>query len=126
MKASEPVNKEDRSKIAAKIVDLSGGVLSIAENPNYIALKAGRRLAATVRKNRDRVSVYILRTSELLDKARSEGFSPVEGPQKTQRDKDWFQFRGLTLSDIQAHESLFREIVHGSVSEALHLQRIKR
>jgi hypothetical protein len=109
------MTREDRLRVAARIVELSNQVLSTKENVHYIALKIGsgsNSNAARVRNNR--VSFFI-RSTDLLNKARAEGFDPEPLKSTTAANKDKFRFWGLGLSDIEAHEALFREIVKESV-----------
>jgi hypothetical protein len=113
MKVNRIFGDEDRMKIAEQLVLLSGGILQPVPNSKYIALKVGSRNAATVRKNRDRVSFYL--STMLLGKA--EKFGPKKAPHRAERDKNWHWFEQLTLSDIQSDESLFKEIVEHSMSE---------
>jgi len=105
--------REDRLKIAARIVELSNQVLSTKENAHYIALKIGsgpNSNTVNVWKSHDRVGFFI-RSSDLLRKAEAEGFKPE--PAKRQLDR--YRFWELSLRDIEAHEPLFREIVKESV-----------
>jgi hypothetical protein len=109
------MSREDRLKVAAKIVELSDRVLEPKENADYVALKiesGPNSNAARVRNNR--VSFFI-RSKDLLERAKREKFNPEPLKSTTAANKDKFRFRGLGLSDIEAHEALFREIVKESV-----------
>src|SRR5579863_414876 len=109
--ASTDGAREDRLKIAARIVELSDQVLESKENADYIALKIESgpySNAARVRNNR---ASFFIRSTDLFNRAKAEGFNPVEAPQTTQANKDKFRFWGLSLNDIEAHKALFREIV---------------
>ena len=109
------MRREDRLKIAAKIAELSDRVLEPKENADYIALKIDSgpySNAARVRNNR--VSFFI-RSTDLLNRAKAEGFEPEPLKSTTEANKDKFRFWGLGLSHIEAHEALFREIVKESV-----------
>lgn len=117
--------REDRLKVAALIVELSNQVLSTKENIHYIALKIGSGSNSNaVRVRNDRVSFFIPSTV-LINKARAEGFDPEPLKSTTAANKDKFRFRGLGLSDIEAHEALFREIVKESV-ETIMARRPRR
>ncbi len=112
------MTREDRLKIAARIVHLSDGVLEQRENGGYIALKIGsgpNSNAVRVGKRSDRVSFFI-RSTDLRKKAEEEKFTPEPLEPTTAANKDKFRFWGLSLGDIEAHEALFREIVKESVS----------
>jgi hypothetical protein len=56
---------------------------------------------------------------DLLNRARTQGFDPEPLKSTTAANKDKFRFRDLSLSDIDAHESLFREIVHESMQTVM-------
>jgi hypothetical protein len=106
------MTRDDRWKIADRIVDLSNQVLSREESGIHIALRIGfppNSNTVTVSKRANRVCFFI-RSMDLLRKAEAEGFKPEP------RSKDRYRFWGLGLSDIDAHEALFREIVKESVS----------
>jgi hypothetical protein len=98
---------------------LSDGVLSMAKNGGYIALKIGtgpNSDAVTVREGR--VSFFI-RSTGTLNRARAEGFAPALVDASGLSNKDKYRFPGLRLSDIDGHEALFREIVRDSISTIL-------
>jgi hypothetical protein len=112
------MTREDRMQIAVRIVELSNQVLSPHESDIHIALRIGsppNSNVVTVSKRADRVSFYI-RSRDLLSKAEEKGFRPERRESGAPKDKDRYRFSGLGLSDIQAHETLFREIVKESVS----------
>jgi hypothetical protein len=112
------MTKGDRRKIAARIVELSDQVLSTNESDRHIALKIGsgpNSNTVNVSKRYDRVSFFI-RSKNLFRKAETEGFTPKPAESPTAPNKDRFRFWELRLSDIEAHEALFREIVKESVS----------
>jgi hypothetical protein len=109
--------REDRLKVAALIVELSNKRLSLSptNNTRYIALKIGSGPNSNaIRVRNSRVSFFI-RSTGLLNKAKYEGFDPQPLRSTTAANKDKFRFWGLRLSDIEAHEALFREIVKESV-----------
>lgn len=111
------VKIEDRQKIADFIVHLSDGVLSIEKSGRHFALRIGsppNSNAVTVSKRADRVSFFI-RSEDLRRKAEAEGLKLVQTKSVAPRDKDRYRFLGLGLSEIQAHETLFREIVKESL-----------
>jgi hypothetical protein len=115
------MTREDRLKIAARIVELSNQVLSTAENKDYIALKIGsgpNSNAVRVGKRSDRVSFFI-RSMDILKRAEAKEFKPEPLKPTTEANKDKFRFWGLHLSDIEAHEALFREIVKESVETVM-------
>lgn len=65
--------REDRLKIAARIVELSDRVLSTEIRKNHIALKIGTGPYSTaVRVRNNRVSFFI-RSKDLLDRAKAAG-----------------------------------------------------
>ena len=108
---------EERRKIADRLVELSDGVLSLEDSDRHIALRIGSPPncnAVTVSKRADRVT-FLIRSIDLLRKAEQHGFKPVSAKLVAQRDKDRHRFQGLSASDIQAHESIFKEIVMDSV-----------
>jgi hypothetical protein len=109
---------EDRFKIALRIAELSGGDLEPLDTEFHISLKIGVgpfSNAVTISKRNNRVNFFIL-SGDLLRKAKAEGFKPEEVKSTRPWPKDRFRFWQLGLSDIQAHEALFREIVKESVS----------
>jgi hypothetical protein len=109
---------EDRLKIAVRIVELSGGDLEPLDTEFHISMKIGvgpYSNAVTISKRNDRVNFFILSTG-LLRKAKAEGFTPEKVESTRPWPKNRFRFLQLRLSDIQAHEALFREIVKESVS----------
>lgn len=110
--------KDDRRKIADRIVELSDGVLERPrDTKRHISLKIGAgpySNAVTISKYFDRVNFFIL-SADLLRKAEAEGFKPETVESTRPWPKDRFRFWGLGLGDIQAHEALFREIVVESV-----------
>jgi len=111
------MTREDRLKIAAKIVELSSMVLSKKENPHYIALKVGDgpySNAVTVRWRTDRVSFHIPST-DLVKQAVAAGFSPENCESRRSFFEHKWYFNGLTLADLQKHEPLFSAIVKGSL-----------
>ena len=104
-------------KIAVRIVELSNQVLSTEDSNLHIALKIGAgpySNAVTVSKHSDRVSFFL--STDLRRKAEAEGFKPEPVESTRPWPKDKFRFWHLGLSDLQAHEALFREIVKESVS----------
>jgi hypothetical protein len=108
---------DDRMKIADLIVALSNNVLSKDVSARHIALRIGSPPncnTVTISKGVDRVSFYI-QSTDLRKKAEAEGFKPEALELVALRNKDKYRFRGLSLSDIQAHEALFREIVKESL-----------
>jgi hypothetical protein len=112
------VNREDRLKIAQRLVDLSAGDLEWKETERRIGLKIGSgpySIAGTVSTEVDRVSFFI-GSLDLIQKAKEEGFEPepVESTRPSTRDK--YRFWGLSLGDIEAHEALFKRIVNESVN----------
>jgi hypothetical protein len=107
--------REDCLKVAALIVELSNQVLSTKENVDYIALKIGSGANSNAVRVRDNRVSFFIRSTELLNRARAEGFEPEPLKSTTAANKDKFRFRGLGLSDIEAHEALFREILKESV-----------
>jgi len=110
--------KEDRRKIADRIVELSNGALELEDAKSHFSLKIGAgpySNAVTVSKHFDRVNFFITST-DLLGKAEAEGFKPKRAEAKKPWHKDRFRFWELGLGDIEAHEALFREIVRESVS----------
>jgi len=112
------MTRDDRLKIADLIVDLSNNVLSQEVSVRHVALRIGsppNSNAVTVSKRADRVSFFI-RSKDLLGEAERKGFKPELVGSEAPRDKDRYRFSGLSLSDIHAHEALFREIVKESVS----------
>ena len=118
---STQLNGEDRTKIAARIVELSNHVLSTKKNPRSITLKVGDgpySNAVTVRWRKDRVSFHIPSTN-LVKQAVEAGFSP-ENPQSARPffEHKW-HFNGLTLTDLQEHEPLFRAIIKDSLEYIL-------
>jgi hypothetical protein len=114
MMVARRLNGEDRSKIAARIVELSNGVLSIDPNPrSYIALKLGSRVAATVSKRSDRVQFIIASTG--LHQEAERRFLLEKPPKSIPMHEHKYNFPGLALNDISANEPLFREIVQEAV-----------
>jgi hypothetical protein len=117
--------REDRLRVAAQIVELSNQVLSTTENSRYIALKIGSGSNSNaIRVRNSRVSFFI-RSTGLLDKAKDEGFDPQPLKSTTAANKDKFRFWHLSLSKIEDHEVLFKEIVKESV-ETIMDRRPKR
>jgi len=106
--------KEDRLRIAERIVELSGKRLLTKINTDHITLKVGPSVAVVI-SNSDRVGFFI-RSKYLLDKAREEGFSPESAKIKWKKDEHKFLFPRLSLGQIDAHEELFREIVDESIA----------
>ncbi len=119
------MTREDRLKVAARIVELSNQVFSTKENVDYIALKIGSGPNSNAVRVRDNRVSFFIRSTELLNKARAEGFEPEPLKSTTAANKDKFRFRGLGLSDIEVHEALFREIAKESV-ETIMNRRPKR
>ncbi len=112
------MTREDRLKIAARIVELSDGVVERKETDRGIRLKIGSgpySIVGLVSTHYDRVSFFI-RSADLLDKAVAEGFKPELRESTRPSTKDLHQFEGLSLSDIETHEALFRWIVKESVN----------
>src|ERR1035437_934491 len=102
------MTREDRLKVADRIVELSDQVLSRAERRYHFALKIGsgpNSNTVNVSKRFDRVSFFI-RSSSLLRKAEAEGFKPDPAESTWAPNKDRFRFRELRLRDIEAHEAL--------------------
>jgi hypothetical protein len=107
--------KEERSRLADRIVELSSEALSSdkTSSKNYIALKVGggpHSNAATVRW-RDDVVTFHIPSSDLVNRAIAAGFSPENEHSVRPFFKHKHRFCGLTLADLQEHESLFRAIV---------------
>ena len=115
-KTSGKTSKEDRLKIAAQIVELSDQVLSKKVNLSHIALKigSGPNSVAAVVSNSDRVSFFI-RSTDLLNRAKAEGFNPIEAELTSPKNEHRFRFYCLSPANIEAHEGLFREIVQESM-----------
>jgi hypothetical protein len=110
--------RDGRRKIADRIVGLSDGVLEWKETDRHIGLKIGSgpySIAGLVSTHFDRVSFFI-RSKDLLQKALAEGFKPKLRKSTIPSTKDLYQFGELSLSDIEAHEALFRWIVKESVN----------
>ena len=121
MQASQVPSKEERSRLAERIVGLSSGVLSKKENPNYIALKVGDgpySNAVTVRWRKDRVSFH-MPSSDLVNQAIAAGFSPKNAQARRPFFKHKYYFYGLTLADLQEHKPMFRAIVKDSLEHIL-------
>jgi len=115
MTADQEMTREDRLTVAARIVELSDEILSTDENPQYIALKiASGPNSNAVTVWSDHVSFFI-RSTALLDKARADGFEPIQVKSTTPRNQDKYQFPRLSLNQILTHEALFREIVQESM-----------
>jgi hypothetical protein len=111
------MNREDRLRIADRIVELSDGVLKRKDTDRHIGLKIGSgpySIAGTVSTHFDRVSFFI-RSNDLL-KAVEEKFKPELAESTRPSTKDMYRFWGLSLSDIEAHEALFRRIVKETVN----------
>jgi hypothetical protein len=110
------MTREDRLKIiAAKIVELSDQRLSTHKNPKYVALKIGSGPYSNAVVVHNNLVSFFIRSGDLLNWAKKEEFDPVEAPKTTPMNEHKLLFRGLGLSDIEAHEALFREIVMESV-----------
>jgi len=118
MRASQVPSKQTQSRlIAQKIVELSSKVLSRKENAKYIALKVGDgpySNVVTVRGSKDTVTFHIP-SENLEEQAIAEGFSPEDRNAKRPFFKHKRYFHGLTLTDLQRHEPLFRSIVKNSM-----------
>jgi hypothetical protein len=123
MQTSQVPSKEERSRLAERIVELSSRVLSKKENSRYMALKVGDgpySNAATVLWREGIVSFHIP-SSDLEKQAIAAGFSPENRQLKSKRPffRHKRYFHGLTLADLQDHEPLFRAIVKGSLDYIL-------
>ena len=115
------MNREDRLRIADRIVELSDGVLERKETDRGIRLKIGSgpySIAGLVSTHHDRVSFFI-RSKDLLLKAMEEKFEPELAESTRPSTRDMYRFLGLSLSDIEAHEALFRWIVKETVNVVL-------
>jgi hypothetical protein len=109
------MTREDRLRIAARIVELSNQVLSTKGNIDYIALKIGSGPNSNVARVRNNRVSFFIRSKDLFNWAVSKGFDPEPLTSTTAANKDKFRFRNLSLRDIEDHEALFREIVKESV-----------
>jgi hypothetical protein len=119
MKINSLMTRKDRNEIAAWIVKLSDNVLKRGTTKaGWIPLKyeSGPNSVAVVVSKSDRFS-FLIPSTDLRNKAASKGFVPdsIEATSTKPCDKDRYRFKKLSLSDIQSHESLFREIVKASV-----------
>jgi hypothetical protein len=116
MSTSQVTSDEGRRVLAGRIVELSDRVLSVKENRQYIGLQveAGRYKNA-VALHGEQVSFYPSEGS--LDQARAEGFNPEpvvpDRPGSIAEHK--YLFRGLSITDLRAHEALFRAMTKESV-----------
>jgi hypothetical protein len=108
--------KESRREIAKRIAELSGEELRVEPTQKYWALKpkSGKNIVAAVVSDTDRVQ-FIIPSQVLRDRAKEEGFtlSPARGGMAMHEQK--FYFRGLSLNDLRIRETLFRDVVMGSV-----------
>jgi len=102
--------------MASRIVDLSNKVLSTGTTSSgYIPLKIeSGPYSNAVAVGRNWVRCFIQSTA-LLEKAREEGFDPRKPLKTAPFNEHKFYFDGLCLGDIDAHETLFAEIVKESV-----------
>ena len=111
------MTKEDRLRIADRIVNLSDGDIERKETDRGIRMKIGSgpySIACFVSTHYDRVSFFI-RSTNLIRKAEAEGFKPKPAEQTRPGNADLYRFWELSLNDIEAHEALFKEIVRESV-----------
>ena len=128
MKVDRLMNREDRLKVAAKIAELSDLPLSTQENlkSNYVALKIeSGPYSNAICVHNNRVS-FLIRSTDLLKKATEDRLNPEPAPRTVPMDENKFLFWGLGMSDIQAHEALFREIVMESVRTIMDLRPKKK
>ena len=109
------LNPVHRSELAARLAKLSNQDLETKDNGRYVAVKIG------IGPNSNVISVFpdhvsfFIRSTDTLKRAGLEGFNPELPKVTSPRNKEKFQFGGLSVSEIDAHEDLFREIVDESV-----------
>jgi hypothetical protein len=114
MNIDQSMPGNDRSKIAARLVELSNQVLSKKNNRTHIALKVKNRVAVLV-SHSDRVQ-FIISSTDLLERVKAEKFNLKPAPKYIPMHEVKHYFEGLGLNQIQAHELLFKEIVNESVA----------
>ena len=117
MQASKVPSKDTQSKLAERIRELSSINLSKKENRSYFALKSDDgpySSIVTVRWHKNSVSFH-MPSSDLVGQAKAAGFSPENRQSSRPFFKHKRYFYGLTLTDIQKHEPLFRAIVKDSL-----------
>jgi hypothetical protein len=115
-------SREDRLKIAAEIVNLSGrDNLETVERKHHIALKigTGNYSNAVMVSDSDYVKFFI-RPTDLRERAQEEGFAPEIVKSTGPYAGSGFRFKGLRLNHIQAHEGFFRAVVQESINEIIH------
>jgi len=111
------MTREDRLRIADRIVNLSDGEIERKETDRGIRMKIGSgpySIGCFVSTHYDRVSFFI-RSTNLLGKAEAEGFKPKPAERTRPGNEDLYRFWELSLNDIEAHEALFKGIVKESV-----------
>ena len=117
-------SREDRVRIAEKIVELSSDRLSMAPNQRYLALKVGSGAysnAATVNLQHDWVTFHIPST-ELESQANEAGLNPHKAHSARPFFQHKYKFNNLTMAALLEHETLFKAIIHGSMSYVLSQQ----
>ena len=107
------MNREDRLKVAAKVVELSDHALSTKVNKDHITLKADGSVVVVV-SNSDQVGFFI-RSTEIRTKISNAGFKLEKGRLKSPKDEDKILIRNLGTEEMEANKELFREVIYESV-----------
>lgn len=123
MQAFQVPSKEERSKLADRIVELSSGALSKDEESclSYIALKVGSgpySNVATVWWRKDMVTFH-LPSSDLEKRANDAKLGPENENSSRLFFKHKCRFYGLTPAKLHEHEPLFRAIVKDSLEHVI-------
>ena len=111
------MTRDDRLKIATRIVDRSNQALSTVERQNHIALKIGTGPYSNAVMVTDSYVKFLIRSEDLRNRAKEEGFNPEEVIWKGPWAGFGYRFRGLRLNDIQEHEGFFKAVVQESINE---------
>ena len=127
MKTITQQNETKHKAMASRIVELSNGVLSTGKiKSGYIPLKIESGPYSNAVCVHNNLVSFFIRSGDLLNRAKAEGFAPEPAPRTVPMDEHKILFRNLGLSDIQAHEALFREIVMESVRTIMDLRPKKK
>jgi hypothetical protein len=109
------MTEKERKSASTLLAQMSAGDLDPTERSEYIALQIGdgpNKNAVVL--HFDRVSFFV-QSEYLIERAKTEGFKPEPAERKSPQCDYKVRFWGLSLSDIEAHEALFRDIVIESI-----------
>jgi hypothetical protein len=112
------MSREERLKIAARIVEFSEGRLSQSEDrkQEYVVLKIGSGPYSNAVRVRDNRVSFFIRSEDLRVRVIAAGFKLTPVGNTTPINKHKIRIWELNRAKIEDHEVLFREIVNESVS----------